>query len=78
LQTRAETLVERGAYLAKGVMACASCHTPRDAAGEIAGKAMMAGGRVLDTPVFKAWASNITPTGIPASAAGPTPSSRRF
>lgn len=56
----AEALSERGAYLANGILACANCHTPRDANGPIASKAL-SGGRVFDTPAFKVFASNITP-----------------
>jgi mono/diheme cytochrome c family protein len=62
----AETLKERGAYLVNGILACANCHTPRDANGPIASKAL-GGGRVFETPAFKAYSSNITPdkdTGI--------------
>lgn len=62
----AQTSLERGAYLVNGVLACANCHTPLDANGPILSKAL-AGGRVFDTPAFKAYASNITPdrdTGI--------------
>lgn len=62
----AQTPQERGAYLVNGVLACANCHTPLDANGPILSKAL-AGGRVFDTPAFKAYASNITPdrdTGI--------------
>ncbi len=61
-----EALIERGAYLVNGVMACANCHTPRDGNVPILSKAL-AGGRVFDTPAFKAFSSNITPdkdTGI--------------
>ena len=61
-----EALIERGAYLVNGVMACANCHTPRDGNAPILSKAL-AGGRVFDTPAFKAFSSNITPdkdTGI--------------
>jgi mono/diheme cytochrome c family protein len=54
-----EPLIERGAYLVNGVMACANCHTPRDASGPILSKTL-AGGRVFDTPVFKVWSSNLT------------------
>lgn len=64
----AQTPLERGAYLVNGVMACANCHTPLDANGPVQSKAL-AGGRVFDTPAFKAHASNITPdkeTGIGA------------
>ena len=59
-----ETLIERGAYLVNGVMACANCHTPRDANGPIPSKTL-AGGRVFETPAFKAWSSNLTPGRVP-------------
>lgn len=61
-----ESLKDRGAYLVNGILACANCHTPRDANGPIVSQPL-AGGRVFETPAFKAFASNITPdrdTGI--------------
>jgi len=64
---KAESLVERGAYLVNTIMACGNCHSPRDGDGRpIAGKAL-SGGLTFDTPAFVATASNITPdkeTGI--------------
>lgn len=56
---QAETPFERGRYLATGVMACANCHTPKDAGGPIKDKAF-AGGMVFDTPAFKVAAANLT------------------
>lgn len=64
--TNAETMVERGRYLAQSISACGNCHTPQDQNGPIAGKAL-AGGVAFVDPAFKAYASNITPdpeTGI--------------
>lgn len=64
----AETLVERGAYLAEGVMTCVSCHTPRGPGGLDLPRAL-SGGLQFDEPPFKVTASNITPdreTGIGA------------
>jgi len=64
---KAESPVERGAYLVNTIMACGNCHTPRDAAGgPIADKAL-SGGLAFNTPALIATAPNITPdkeTGI--------------
>lgn len=65
---RAETLVERGSYLAESVMTCHSCHTPRGPNGLDFSRAL-SGGLVFDTPAFTVTGSNITPdreTGIGA------------
>ena len=63
---QAETLLERGTYLMKGIVACGNCHTPKGPKGEI--KEMeFAGGFKWDEKPFTAYASNITPdieTGI--------------
>lgn len=59
-----ETLLERGTYLMRGVVACGNCHTPKG--GPLAGREM-AGGFKFDEKPFTAYASNITPdreTGI--------------
>ena len=65
----AETLLERGTYLMRGIAACGNCHTPKDEQGRpIAGREL-AGGFVIDAPPFRAVAANITPyraTGIGA------------
>ena len=63
---KAESPAERGAYLVNAVMACGSCHTPRDAGKPIADKAL-SGGLAFNTPALMATAPNITPdreTGI--------------
>jgi len=59
---QAETLLERGTYLMRGIVACGNCHTPKDGSGR-----ELAGGFVIEAPPFRAVASNITPdreTGI--------------
>jgi mono/diheme cytochrome c family protein len=64
---RAETPLERGAYLVNGIVACGNCHTPKDANGKALADQELAGGLVIEAPVFHAVASNITPdkaTGI--------------
>jgi mono/diheme cytochrome c family protein len=65
---RAETPVERGAYLVGTIMTCNNCHTPMGPNGPIFDKAL-SGGLTFDVPPFKVTASNITPdraTGIGA------------
>lgn len=56
---QAETPFERGRYLATGIMACANCHTPKEAGVPVKDKAF-AGGMVFDTPGFKVAAANLT------------------
>lgn len=58
--TSAETLLERGAYLVNGPMACGNCHTPKGPDGPIA-DLELAGGFVITTPAFEAHVPNITP-----------------
>ena len=63
---RAETPVERGAYLVQTVAACGNCHSPVDANGNRRGPAL-SGGAALLAPAFTAYPPNITPdpaTGI--------------
>jgi mono/diheme cytochrome c family protein len=64
----AQSPAERGGYLVNTIMACGSCHTPRDASGKaIAEKALSGNSLTFTTPVFIATAPNITPdieTGI--------------
>jgi len=63
----AETLLERGTYLMKSIVACGNCHTPQtpkgpDQSKELAGQFLME-----EKGVFTAFAPNITPdkdTGI--------------
>lgn len=62
----AETLLERGAYLMNGPVACGNCHTPMGPDGPVAGMEL-AGGTVFEDKPFTAYAPNITPdpeTGI--------------
>jgi mono/diheme cytochrome c family protein len=66
---RAETPLERGTYLVRGIAACGNCHTPKDAGGMPRADMELAGGREFDLPVGKPIAPNITPdmeTGIGA------------
>ncbi len=63
----ASPLVERGAYLVRGIAACGNCHTPKGPDGRALPDQEMAGGFVIETPVFRAVMPNITPdkeTGI--------------
>jgi mono/diheme cytochrome c family protein len=55
----AETPFERGRYLATGIMACANCHTPKEAGAPVKDK-IFAGGTVFDTPGFKVASANLT------------------
>jgi mono/diheme cytochrome c family protein len=57
---RAETPLERGKYLMGSIVACGNCHTPKDPDGRAIGAMELAGGEVLDTPVFHAISPNIT------------------
>ena len=56
---RAETRLERGAYLVNVVGACGNCHNPVDANGNRDGPAL-SGGPALLSDVFVAFAPNIT------------------
>lgn len=63
---RAETLLERGTYLMRGIVACGNCHTPKGPQGELPGMEL-AGSFLMEIPEFTAYAPNITPdveTGI--------------
>ena len=63
---RAESPVERGAYLVNTIMTCNNCHTPKGPGGPQMDKAL-SGGQTFDTPAFKVAGANITPdkeTGI--------------
>jgi mono/diheme cytochrome c family protein len=62
----AETPVERGEYLVRGIMGCGNCHTPLGPEGPVAGQEL-AGRVVEDIEPFKAVAHNITPAGRVAS-----------
>jgi len=67
-----ETLLERGTYLMRGIVACGNCHTPQGPNGPLPGMEL-AGGLVIEDEAFTAIASNITPdpdTGIGAWSDG--------
>lgn len=63
-----ETLLERGSYLVNAVMACDSCHTPRQPAGAFVMEKRFSGGsQTWVEPAFVVKGANITPdldTGI--------------
>ena len=65
----ADKTLERGTYLMKGIVACGNCHTPKGPDGHAVTGQELAGGLVIDLPMFRAVAPNITPdreTGIGA------------
>ena len=60
---RAETELERGAYLVRSVAACGNCHSPLGPEGPLEGKEL-SGRFVIKMAEFEAWAPNITPAAI--------------
>jgi mono/diheme cytochrome c family protein len=63
---RAQTPLERGTYLMRGIVACGNCHTPKGPQGELPGLEL-AGGVDFHEDAFTAVAPNVTPdpeTGI--------------
>jgi mono/diheme cytochrome c family protein len=61
-----ETLLERGTYLMRSIVACGNCHTPQGPDGPLPGMEL-AGGLAIEDPAFVAYSPNITPdpeTGI--------------
>ena len=56
----AETPLERGAYLANGIVACGNCHTPQTPTGPDTSREL-AGQFLLEDQGIKAYAPNITP-----------------
>jgi mono/diheme cytochrome c family protein len=63
----AETPLERGTYLVRGIVGCGNCHTPKGPDESALPDRELSGGYVFKEPVFEAVASNITPdpeTGI--------------
>ncbi len=63
----ADKVLERGNYLLNGIVACGNCHTPKGPDGKAIPGQDLAGGTVIEVPVFRAVAPNITPdreTGI--------------
>jgi mono/diheme cytochrome c family protein len=62
-----EELVEHGEYLVETIAGCGNCHTPHNEDGSLSEDMAFAGAFVIEEPVFKAYAKNITPdpeTGI--------------
>ena len=55
-----EPLLERGAYLTEGIVACGNCHTPKTSDAIPIKSMKFAGSFVIEEPVFKAYAPNIT------------------
>jgi mono/diheme cytochrome c family protein len=65
--TAAEDLLGRGEYLVEGIVGCGNCHNGRDENGELVPGMEFAGNFVIEEPIFKAYAPNISPdmeTGI--------------
>ena len=64
---RAETPLERGAYLVNTIGSCGNCHTPRDSAGKPRADVALSGGFEFDEVAGHVITPNITPdpeTGI--------------
>jgi mono/diheme cytochrome c family protein len=53
-------LLARGAYLMEGIVACGNCHTPKNSDGVPRADMRLAGGFVIEEPIFTAYAPNIT------------------
>jgi len=67
LAVRAQTPLERGTYLMQSIVACGNCHTPKDRDGKPIADRELAGGHVINAPIFHSVSPNITPdkeTGI--------------
>lgn len=58
--SNADPLLERGAYLVQGPMACGNCHTPKGPDGPVMDREM-GGGFVIEMPEFVVPVPNITP-----------------
>ena len=64
---RAETPVERGRYLVRGIGTCGNCHAATPAGEFPSADRPLSGGNAILAPIFRAYPSNITPdkaTGI--------------
>ena len=57
----AETPLERGTYLVRGLVGCGNCHTPKGPDGRALQDQELSGGVVFKELAFEAIASNITP-----------------
>jgi mono/diheme cytochrome c family protein len=63
----AESALERGTYLVRGIVGCGNCHTPKGPDGRALADQELSGGVVFKAPTFVSVAANITPdpeTGI--------------
>jgi len=61
-QASAETLLERGDYLANTIVACGNCHTPQTPNGPAPGLELAGGNKLVDDPRMTTYAPNITPS----------------
>jgi mono/diheme cytochrome c family protein len=64
---RAETPLERGAYLMHGIVGCGNCHTPKGPTGELPNSELAGGFSIPDADLGNIVVPNITPdpeTGI--------------
>src|SRR3978361_2484075 len=61
VQAHAETPLERGIYLVRGIAACGNCHTSRDADAKPIPGIELAGGNEFDVPIGHIVTPNITP-----------------
>jgi mono/diheme cytochrome c family protein len=62
-----QALLARGEYLVEGILGCGNCHSGRTPEGEFVAGMEYAGNFVIEEPIFRAYAPNITPameTGI--------------
>lgn len=57
----AETLLERGTYLMKSIVACENCHRPETRDGKPTPGMELAGGHIWDGKPFTTYAPNLTP-----------------
>src|SRR5215471_13496496 len=57
----AETPLERGKYLMTSIVACGNCHTPKGPDGKAIAAKELSGGDPINSPVFHAMPSNLTP-----------------
>ncbi|MDP7345055.1 MAG: hypothetical protein QF767_17225 [Alphaproteobacteria bacterium] len=69
----ADTLLERGAYLMNGIVACGNCHNMRGPDGRFIEGGELAGGFVIAETMFTARVPNITPDMATGIGPGATP-----
>src|SRR5439155_338922 len=61
LAVHAETPLERGTYLMQSIVACGNCHTPKDRDGKPMADRELAGGLVINAPIFHSVSPTLTP-----------------